>query len=189
MARSLAAASTLIITLLLVVAVVPEARAHTDDELDAWTVDWGRRMITGEPAWWLQGSTVIDLLAEYDDMARRHPRWFGLPVPHTHPARSPAPARVYAGGVEQWRPLVEAYFAADQVERALRVMACESGGVPTAKNPGSSASGLMQHLARYWPSRSNSAGWAGASIWDPEANIAVAAWLQRTGGWSHWVCR
>ncbi len=81
------------------------------------------------------------------------------------------------------------YFAADQVERALRVMACESGGLPTAKNPGSSASGLFQHLGRYWTARSQRAGWAGASIFDPEANIAVAAWLQRTGGWSHWECR
>ncbi len=183
MARSLAAAS-LLITLLLVVAVVPEARAHTDAELDAWSEGWARRAIN---------NMTVDLEAEYEDWASRHPRYFGRPVPHTHPARDSARGgvapRVYAGGVEQWRPLVETYFAADQVERAMRIMRCESGGLPTAKNPGSSASGLFQHLARYWPSRSNSAGWAGASIWDPEANIAVAAWLQRTGGWSHWVCR
>ncbi len=182
MARSLAAASVLI-TLLLVVAVVPEARAHTDAELDSWSEGWARRAI---------GRGLTDsLAAEYEDWANRHPRYFGRPVPHLHPARvsaRPAP-RVYAGGVEQWRPLVETYFAADQVARAMRIMACESGGVPTAKNPGSSASGLFQHLGRYWSSRSVAAGWAGASIWDPEANIAVAAWLQRTGGWSHWVCR
>ena len=72
----------------------------------------------------------------------------------------------------------------------MRVIACESGGNPNAKNSGSSASGLFQHLAaKYWVSRSASAGWAGASVFDPEANVAVAAWLQRTGGWGHWVCK
>jgi hypothetical protein len=96
---------------------------------------------------------------------------------------------VWSAGVEQWRPLVERYFAADQVERALRVMSCESGGSPTAANGSSSARGLFQHLGRYWESRSAAAGWAGASIFDPEANIAVAAWLQRSGGWGHWVCK
>jgi hypothetical protein len=124
-------------------------------------------------------------------MARRHPRFFGRPVPPRR--RPPAPTATAHGtapaGVEQWRSLVVAYFPPDQVERALRVMACESGGNPLAKNPGSSASGLFQHLARYWPTRSSAAGWAGASIWNGEANIAVAAWLLRTGGWSHWVCR
>ncbi len=185
MARSLAAASALIITLLLVVAVVPEARAHTDAELDAWRLEWAVR--AHSPDWSVRHWSTLE--GEYVDMSRRHPRYFGLPVPHTHARSAPAPARVYASGVEQWRPLVKAYFAADQVERAMRIMACESRGNPAAKNPGSSASGLFQHLARYWPSRSVSAGWAGASIWDPEANIAVAAWLQRTGGWSHWVCR
>lgn len=88
--------------------------------------------------------------------------------------------------VEQWRPLVAQHFPASEVERALCIMAYESGGNPNAKNPRSSASGLFQHLARYWPDRSTAAGWGGWSIWSPEANIAVAAWLQRTGGWGHW---
>ncbi len=185
MARSLAAAS-LLITLLLVVAVVPAARAHTDAELDSWRMGWATRAF--DPDWSVRHWPTLE--GEYVDMSRRHPRWFGLPVPHSHPraiARAPTP--VYAAGVEQWRPLVSRYFAADQVERALRVMACESGGAPNAKSPISSASGLMQHLGKYWASRSAAAGWAGASIFDPEANIAVAAWLQRTGGWGHWVCR
>ncbi|MDO8885754.1 transglycosylase SLT domain-containing protein [Candidatus Oleimmundimicrobium sp.] len=90
-------------------------------------------------------------------------------------------------GVEQWRPLVKKYFLAQHVDDALIVMSGESGGDPNAKNPNSSASGLFQHLARYWPNRSASAGWAGASIFDPEANIAVAAWLSKGGAnWNHW---
>lgn len=95
--------------------------------------------------------------------------------------------------VERWRPLVERYWTqygyGDEVDFALMVMWGESWGVPTAQHPGSKASGLFQHLPIYWENRSAAAGWAGASIWDPEANIAVAAWLRATSpenGWRHW---
>jgi len=101
-----------------------------------------------------------------------------------------------SSGVEQWRPLVETYFPSDWVEWALRIMQCESGGDPNAKNPHSSASGLFQHLARLWPGRAKAAGWTGASVFNPEANIAVAAWLLHHGGrngpWTgtnHWECK
>jgi len=97
--------------------------------------------------------------------------------------------RTVSPGAEQWRSLVEVYFPSDWVGWALRIMQCESGGDVYAKNPHSSASGLFQHLARYWEERSTKAGWAGASIWDPEANIAVAAWLLENGGTSHWTCK
>ena len=95
--------------------------------------------------------------------------------------------------VERWRPLVERYWTqygyGDEVDYALMVMFGESWGVPTAQHPDSRASGLFQHLPRYWPDRSVAAGWAGADIFDPEANIAVAAWLRATSpshGWRHW---
>ena len=91
---------------------------------------------------------------------------------------------------------MEKYFPADLVEDALRVMHCESKGDPLAINRYSAASGLFQHLPYYWPSRSKAAGWEGADIFDPEANIAVAAWLvNRTivvegrEPWGHWVCK
>lgn len=90
--------------------------------------------------------------------------------------------------VEIWRPVVAQYFEADQVDTALRVMACESGGNPDAKNKHSSASGLFQHLSKYWPSRAAAAGFPGASVFDPEANIAASAWLQQNHGWYHWSC-
>ncbi len=170
--------------------MVPEARAHTDDELDAWRLEWAVR--AHSPDWSVRHWPTLE--GEYVDMSRRHPRYFGLPVPHTHPARSSgssAPAPVtYDAGVEQWRTLVASYFRPGDVDRALRIMRCESGGNPNAKSPISSASGLMQHLGKYWSSRSSSAGWAGASIFDPTANVAVAAWLRdQPGGWGHWVCR
>jgi len=99
-------------------------------------------------------------------------------------------------GVTPWRPLVEKYFPPELVNDALSVMSCESLGDPLAINKYSAASGLFQHLPYYWPSRSKAAGWEGADIFDPEANIAVAAWLvnrtivvEKREPWGHWVCK
>jgi soluble lytic murein transglycosylase-like protein len=95
-------------------------------------------------------------------------------------------------GPEGWRTLIEEYFRAGDVARAMRVMACESLGDPNARNPRSGASGLFQHMPRYWSERSASAGFGGRSIFDPEANVGVAAWMiyeYPGGGWKHWVCK
>lgn len=104
------------------------------------------------------------------------------------PNPKPKPAAV-SGSVEAWRPLVAAYFPSDWVEWALRIIQCESRGDPNAENPTSGAAGLFQHIPRYWEERSAKAGWAEASIWDPEANVAVAAWLLGAGGTSNWTCK
>lgn len=97
--------------------------------------------------------------------------------------------REFGWDVERWRPVVDTYFPEDRVDWALRIMECESRGDPNAKNPNSSASGLFQHLARLWPERAAAAGWEDADVFDPFANIAVAAWLLENGGTSHWVCK
>ena len=60
-------------------------------------------------------------------------------------------------------------------------MECESKGDPNAYNEASGASGLFQFLPGTWTSASVSAGWAGADVFDGEANIAVAAWLSGSG--------
>lgn len=113
------------------------------------------------------------------------------------PATTTQATTVFWDNVERWRPTVtEAVFAfgggeAD-VHRFLRIMQCESAGLPDAKNPNSSASGLMQHLTRYWPDRAERAGRPGADVFDPAANIWVSAWLALAapeGGWQHWVCK
>lgn len=94
-------------------------------------------------------------------------------------------------GPEGWRPLVDEYFP-HEVDRAMRVLACESNGNPRARNPRSGASGLFQHMPGSWAERAAGAGFPGASIFDPEANVAAAAWLvydARGGGWHHWVCK
>ncbi len=88
---------------------------------------------------------------------------------------------------EDWRRLVEVFFAPSDVDRALAVMTCESRGDPSAKNTSSSASGLFQHLASLWPSRAAAAGYGGVDVFDPVANVAVASWLvSEGGGWRHW---
>ena len=90
-------------------------------------------------------------------------------------------------GVERWRPLVERHFRPQDVERALAVIRCESNGDPGAANPRSSARGLFQHLHSLWGERTARAGMAGADIFNPEDNVALAAWLvYEGGGWRHW---
>ncbi len=89
--------------------------------------------------------------------------------------------------LDDWRPLVELFFEGGDVDRAMAVMACESRGDRWAKNPRSTASGLFQHLASLWPPRAAAAGYSGADVFDPVANVAVAAWLVYDGGgWRHW---
>ena len=102
----------------------------------------------------------------------------------------------YGPDVERWRPTVEEAIVAmggpvEDSFRFLSVMRCESQGDPEAYNPSSGASGLMQHLQIYWPARARSAGFEGASPFDPVANIYTSAWLiyrATGGGWQHWVC-
>lgn len=92
----------------------------------------------------------------------------------------------------QARALITVYFPAWAVEAAMRVVGCETGYTfdPWSKNSSSGASGLFQHMPRYWADRSWAAGWGGWSVFDPEANVAVAAWLWgQTGTWRHWSCK
>lgn len=89
------------------------------------------------------------------------------------------------------RALIERYFRPEDVNRAIRIAWCESSFNPRAVNPTSGAAGLFQHLPRFWAERSALAGWPGADAFDPEANVAVAAWLlyEFPGTWEHWTCK
>jgi hypothetical protein len=97
--------------------------------------------------------------------------------------------------VERWRPLVQQYFPSNRVEEALRIMDCESNGDPDAYNPYSGASGLFQFLPSTWASTAPKAGYGGHSVFEPEANVASAAWLgnryEELGQyfWRAWSCR
>lgn len=99
--------------------------------------------------------------------------------------------------VEDWRPLVEQHFPPERIEEALSVMWCESRGNPTVVNDVSGAAGLFQFVPNTWGWASAEAGWGGANVFDPEANIASAAWLVQVsidtnhagGAWGHWSCQ
>lgn len=69
---------------------------------------------------------------------------------------------------------------------------CESTWNPNAVNYGyyenGYPSGLFQHISGYWPARAAAHGYAGASVFDAEANANVTASMWRTG--SHlWECK
>lgn len=97
--------------------------------------------------------------------------------------------------VERWRSLVSQHFPANRVDEALHIISCESNGDPDAYNPYSDASGLFQFIPETWATASPAAGYAGASPFDPVANIATAAWLanryQEMGQyyWTAWNCK
>lgn len=96
----------------------------------------------------------------------------------------------YPPNVERWRGLVQAHFPPEHVNDALSIMECESRGNPNARHLGSGASGLFQHLPKYWSMRSQRAGVPGANIMDPVANVRVAAWLfKQSYSWDHWTCK
>ncbi len=90
-----------------------------------------------------------------------------------------------AGGirnVENWRSTVAEHWRADQVDCVLGIILRESRGDPTAYNSTYGASGLMQHLSKYWPSRAKGAGFVDssglvASPFNGEANIAAGKYL------------
>jgi len=83
--------------------------------------------------------------------------------------------------VENWRYLVEKYFPPEQVENALNIMACESGGNPKsvneddAKITGYPSCGLFQI--------NGPTNWE----WDnPEENIDRAVTMFYERGWHPW---
>ncbi|HSJ82888.1 MAG TPA: transglycosylase SLT domain-containing protein [Acidimicrobiia bacterium] len=90
----------------------------------------------------------------------------------------------------QVRALVSEYFAAEDVNKAVRVAWCESRFNPSSTNLRTGAVGLFQHLPKYWEERAESAGFPNADQTDPEASTAAAAWaVYNGGGWDTFACR
>ncbi len=88
------------------------------------------------------------------------------------------------------RALVSLYFAASDVNRAVRVAWCESRFDPDSVNLRTGGIGLFQHLPKYWADRASSAGFGGSDPTDPEASTAAAAWaVYQGGGWDVFACR
>ena len=116
--------------------------------------------------------------------------WLQCPPP---PAPEDPPALVilaetYQGmgdgdqDVLQWLPLVAGQFDEGEYDRALCLIAAESGGNPNARNPSSGASGLMQIL----PSWAAVYGVSRTDLFDPSINLYIAADLQDRYGWTQW---
>ncbi|MHB8631844.1 MAG: G5 domain-containing protein [Candidatus Limnocylindria bacterium] len=74
-------------------------------------------------------------------------------------------------------------------EQLLRVAYCESRYNPLAYNGILGASGLFQIIPGTWRANSVSAGYGGASVWDPVANANVAAWMFSRGQARQWSCK
>lgn len=92
------------------------------------------------------------------------------------PPQERKPQRHYSDAVERWRPLVEKYFAPEDVSKALYVMEGESGGNPGIKNTeGSGATGLFQIMPFH-----------GVDATDPETSVKWAAAQVKDHGWSDW---
>lgn len=90
----------------------------------------------------------------------------------------------------QVRALVAEYFAAEDVNKAVRVAWCESRFNPDSTNLRTGAVGLFQHLPKYWVERAENAGFPGADPTDAEASTAAAAWaVYHEGGWDTFACR
>ena len=96
----------------------------------------------------------------------------------------------YTGGIERWRPLVTQYFESGKVETALCILFLESRGDPEAANPTSTAAGLFQFLRSTWdrmvPISVTGGSYDSGQVYQPEANVRSAAWLQRNAGWTQW---
>lgn len=71
-------------------------------------------------------------------------------------------------------------------QRVLLIAQCESGFNPRADS--GYYKGLFQHDPNYWSSRAAKFGYAGASYFDVDAQIAVSTGMMAGGGWSHWGC-
>lgn len=86
------------------------------------------------------------------------------------------------------------YGEAGQVTEALYVANRESNLWPWAYNSASGASGLYQHLRRYWVSRVKAnipfwwfpRAWPNVSPFSARANALVTAHMVKRGGWYPW---
>jgi hypothetical protein len=100
---------------------------------------------------------------------------------------NPAPEVTYSGGsVESLIAYWTGVYGGD-TNYHIKIGRCESGLRPGALGGGLYAGVFQQHLG-YWPARAARFGFAGASPYDANANIAVSIAMMRTMGYGHWEC-
>jgi len=97
------------------------------------------------------------------------------PVPPTQRPVTPIP--LYQPDVERWRGLVALIFPPWYVDVALRVMDCESKGLPGATGAASERGLFQIHPIHH------------DSTYDPEGNVRAAYRISKGGNdWSAWSC-
>lgn len=173
-------------TIALTIALTLTAPTTPIPDMAGWEAAWHDRVAA-------EGALTPALVEERRTILTLQPA--RPPVqPPVAPKPSLRPPTPPPADVEAWRPLVAAWFAPEHVDRALRVMACESGGNPTIRNlAGSSALGLFQFIRSTWDWQAGILGlptYDQGGPLDPEANVRAAANLSRQGAdWSHWSCK
>jgi hypothetical protein len=113
----------------------------------------------------------------------------GQSDPGPSPKPKPGPPPPPDPGPEAVKALITQYFSplgADDVTKAMCVADRESDFNPLAENPISGAAGVFQFLPSTWALFAPAAGWGGHSVFEAEANVAVAAWTVGNYGWSSW---
>lgn len=118
-----------------------------------------------------------------------------VPPSTTPPTTSPPQNWSFPPQVERWRGLVSQHFPSNRVDEALAIIRCESNGDTEAYNPYSGASGLFQFIPSTWATTAPKAGYPDSSPFEPEPNVASAAWLAGRyedlglDYWRAWSCR
>ena len=150
------------------------AEAHDAAEVAVSRLEWEARVRES-------GGLTIELLEAFRALPRLPVVRISAKVVDPVPSKPRPPAPT----AEAWRPIVSVYFAPGDVDRALRIIWCESRGDRYAKNPTSTASGGWQFLRAWW------AGEWGPPFdpFDPEASTRRAAELVYGPGqgWEHWL--
>ena len=110
-----------------------------------------------------------------------------LAAAHLH---SPFPADAYYPPETIEAILATFFYTEEGLTWARRVSYCESSWNINALGALGEVS-LFQHRPEFWANRSARAGYPDGDIWDPQINVAVAAWMYYSPdfGPSHWSCK
>lgn len=102
------------------------------------------------------------------------------PVVVSQPAQTPSTPTYNGGaaGADQWHDLAMAVGWTEAQWPVLRcIISRESRGIASAKNPNSSATGLLQIIASYH---------RGHDLYNPEVNLQVGLEMYNDVGWKPW---
>lgn len=151
-----------VMAVIAVMATSLSALGHDATEMAIWEQTWETRVAD-------QGGMTPELLAEWREFQVRQVVVQGQVAGDVPPG---------------WAGLILAHFPASELDTALRVVACESGGDKGARNPVTGAAGLFQIMPFWAPAY----GVAYEDLFAAEVNVAVARWVWDQQGWRAWSC-